>query len=187
MIDNVHATGAILTSSITGLPGHDVENISLTNIRIHTEEGGKQEWTNRMIPELAPQYPEARMFGRLPAYGFFCRHVSGLNLNDVQVVTAIPDMRPAVHCDDVKDLKINQFTASTPASSEPLIVLSGVERAFMTGCSIGGNTGVELRGAETDGIHLVANDFSRAANTFKLRDGALPGALAEAANLLPTG
>lgn len=185
MIDNVQATGAILTSSITGLPGHDVEDVSLSNIRIDTEEGGKQEWASRDIPELAPQYPEARMFGRLPAYGFFCRHVSGLKLDNVQVVAAVPDRRPAVHCDDVKDLRMNQFTASAPASSEPLIVLSGVERAFMTGCSIAGNTGVELRGAETAGIHLVANDFSRASNTFKLRDGALPGALVEAANLLP--
>ncbi len=185
MIDNVHATGAILTSSITGLPGHDVEDVSLTNIRIETEEGGKQEWTSRDIPELAPQYPEARMFGRLPAYGFFCRHVSGLKFDNVQLVAATPDMRPAVLCDDVKDLRMAQFTASAPASSEPLIVLSGVERAFISGCSVGGNTGVELRGAQTASIHVVANDFSLAANMFKLRDGVSPDALAEAANLPP--
>lgn len=185
MIDNVYATGAILTSSITGLPGHDVEDVSLTNIRIDTEEGGKQEWTSRDIPELAARYPEARMFGRLPAYGFFCRHVSGLKLDSVQIVAATPDMRPAIHCHDVKDLRVDRFTASAPSSSEPLVVLSDVEKAFMTGCSLVGDTGVELRGVRTRGVHLVANDFSRAVRAFNLRDGAAPDALAEAANLPP--
>jgi len=48
MIDNVHATGAILTSSITGLPGHDLEDISLT-IRL-LSGGGNEEgslWNER--------------------------------------------------------------------------------------------------------------------------------------------
>jgi len=185
MIDNVHATGAIVTSSITGLAGHDVEDVSLTNIRIDTEEGGKQEWTSRTIPELPPQYPEARMFGRLPAYGFFCRHVSGLKLDDVQIVAAAPDMRPAVHCDDVKDLRVDRLTASAPASSEPLIVLSDVQRAFLTGCSMAGEVGVELRGERTAGIHLVGNDFSLTGKPFNLRAGASRDSLAEAANLPP--
>ena len=85
MIDNVHATGAILTSSITGIPGADVQDVSLSNIRIETEEGGKREWVDRKIPEQIPSYPEARMFGRLSSYGFYCRHVSGLKMDNVQV------------------------------------------------------------------------------------------------------
>ena len=48
MIENVHATGAILTSSISGLPGFDVEDVTLSNIRIDSEEGGKAEWTNAL-------------------------------------------------------------------------------------------------------------------------------------------
>ena len=65
MIDNVRATGAILTSSITGIPGSAVRDVSLSNIRIETAEGGKREWIDRKIPEKTNAYPEARMFGRL--------------------------------------------------------------------------------------------------------------------------
>src|SRR5512142_2885254 len=78
MIENVHATGSILTSSITGLPGFDVEDVTLSNIRIDSEEGGPAEWVSREIPEQPKSYPEARMFGRLPSYGLYCRHVTGL-------------------------------------------------------------------------------------------------------------
>src|SRR5512142_1249439 len=78
MIDNVHATGAILTSSVTGLPGFNVEDVTLSGIRIDSEEAGQQEWVTREVPEVPKAYPEARMFGRLPSYGFYCRHVDGL-------------------------------------------------------------------------------------------------------------
>src|ERR1035438_10216651 len=60
-INNLRATGAILTSSITGLPGHDIEDVALTDIRIETEEGGKAAWIGD-VPELPASYPEARMF-----------------------------------------------------------------------------------------------------------------------------
>ena len=54
MIDNVHATGAILTSSVTGLPGFDVEDVTLSNICIESEELGNEEW-------IAPGSREARI------------------------------------------------------------------------------------------------------------------------------
>ena len=68
MIDNVRATGAILTLSITGIPGSAVRDVSLSNIRIETAEGGKREWADLKIPEKTNAYPEARMFGRLASY-----------------------------------------------------------------------------------------------------------------------
>ena len=46
MIENVHATGAILTNSVTGLPGFEVEDVTLSNIRIESEEAGKLEWVD---------------------------------------------------------------------------------------------------------------------------------------------
>jgi hypothetical protein len=35
------------------------------------------------------------MFGRLPAYGFYFRHVRGLRLRDVEMRTVSPEARPA--------------------------------------------------------------------------------------------
>jgi hypothetical protein len=106
MISDVHATGAVLTSSITGLPGHRVEDVTLRNVRIDTDERGQPEWLEREIPEAETDYPEARMFGRLPAYGLYCRHATGIRLSDVRVQAAAPDPRPLLVCDDVIDVTV---------------------------------------------------------------------------------
>ena len=181
MIDNVHATGAILTSSVTGIPGHDVEDVALTNIRIETEEGGKSEWTERAIPEVEKGYPEARMFGRLPAYGLYCRHVTGLKLDNPRLVSAAPDQRPALHCEEVKSLRVERLEATAPSNAQPLMRLVNVRDALVSGCSAPALRGaaVEVAGAESAGVRLVGNDFGRAAKALELKNGAAAGAVEE--------
>jgi len=44
------------------------------------------------------------MFGVLPAYGFYCRHVRGLKFINVQLQTTTSDQRHAVVCEDVEDV-----------------------------------------------------------------------------------
>ena len=129
MIENVHATGAILTNSITGLPGFDAEDISLSGIRIDTEEPGQAEWITRTVPEQEKSYPEARMFGRLPAYGFYCRHVKGLRLRDLDLRASEAEPRPAIVCDDVKELDIDRLHASPPASGAEAVKLINSRRS----------------------------------------------------------
>jgi hypothetical protein len=45
------------------------------------------------------------MFGDLPAYGFFIRHVKGLQMRDVAVSYLTPDLRPAFWLNDVMDVE----------------------------------------------------------------------------------
>jgi hypothetical protein len=45
------------------------------------------------------------MFGELPAYGFFIRHVKGLELRDVEVSYLSPDLRPAFWLNDVREVE----------------------------------------------------------------------------------
>jgi hypothetical protein len=45
------------------------------------------------------------MFGDLPSYGFFIRHVKGLLMRDVEVSYLSPDLRPAFWLNDVKDVE----------------------------------------------------------------------------------
>jgi hypothetical protein len=185
MIDNVHATGAILTSSITGIPGSDVQDVSLSNIRIETEEGGRQEWVDRKIPEQIPAYPEARMFGRLSSYGFYCRHVNGLRMDNVEIASLKPDERPAMHFEDVKNLRLSRISADAPASDQPLVRMLDVQDCVVSGC-IGpakSQVAVEVRGAESRSIRLVANDFSGSKKAVNLASGASENAIASAANL----
>ena len=83
--------------SITGLPGHPVENVSLSNISLHHKGGVTAEellLINETIKdEKEKEYPEATMWGNLPAKGFFVRHVRNVVFDNIQVETEQPDVR----------------------------------------------------------------------------------------------
>ncbi|MCA9436458.1 MAG: glycoside hydrolase, partial [Candidatus Omnitrophica bacterium] len=95
--------------SITGQPDHPVENVTLSNIRLEFAGGMDYEKTDREVPELPAQYPESVMFGHLPAYGFYCRHVDGLTFENLQVEYLAPDTRPALVCEDVQNLTVSDL------------------------------------------------------------------------------
>jgi polygalacturonase len=87
-VSNAGSTGC----SITGLPDHCVEDITLRNIRIEHRGGGKQ--TPVPTDEKEKEYPEATMWGPLPAHGFFVRHARGVVFQNVVVKPLQPDVRP---------------------------------------------------------------------------------------------
>jgi len=90
-------------SIIAGLSGHDIEDVRLSNIRIHYKGGGSKEDAARAIPENEKNYPEPSMFGITPAYGFYVRHARGISFDDVEVSFEKDDARPAFVLDDVKN------------------------------------------------------------------------------------
>ena len=184
VIENVHATGAILTSSITGLPGFDVEDVTLSGIRIASEEAGKEEWVNREIPEVPEKYPEARMFGRLPSFGFYCRHVNGLRLRDLTLSGTESEKRPAITCDDVKDLDIRGLRTTKVASAQPVVKLIQTASARLTDCVAPEGTGIflEAQGERTKRIVLLSCDLSGAQKPVELGPAVPPGAVSFAAD-----
>lgn len=99
-LTNLSATGGTLASSITGLPGHPIENVTLKNINIVMAGGGKNAKID--VPELPGDYPHAPMFGPLPASGLYARHVDGLLLSRVRLRTDRPDPRRLVVSEDVR-------------------------------------------------------------------------------------
>ena len=88
-------------SIISGIPGHDIEDVRLSNIRIYYQGGGTKEQAALEPPEKETDYPEPVMFGEMPAYGFFIRHVRGLDMNDVEVSYLKDDWRPPFVLNDV--------------------------------------------------------------------------------------
>jgi hypothetical protein len=74
--------------NITGVPGYFVENVSFRGVHITFPGGGSREDARRAVPELRDRYPEYHMFGTLPAYGIYLRHVKGLTFEDVTLDTA---------------------------------------------------------------------------------------------------
>lgn len=92
-LSNISVTGAGCTGcSITGLPGHPVEDIWLSDITISQQGGCKQ--VEVPADEKEKDYPEATMWGVLPAKGFFVQHARNVNFRNVTVMTAEPDERP---------------------------------------------------------------------------------------------
>jgi polygalacturonase len=84
--------------SITGLPGHPVENVFLSDITIH-HKGGISAADLPTIEasikdEKEKDYPEATMWNNLPAKGFFVRHARNVQFQNIVIQTDLPDVRP---------------------------------------------------------------------------------------------
>lgn len=102
----------VFPSSIVGIPGHSVQNVRLENIKIIYPGRGNQAYANMPldrlddVPENIDHYPEFSMFGELPAWGLYIRHVNGLNLKNVELKIRKADYRPAIVLDDVNNSTI---------------------------------------------------------------------------------
>ena len=169
MILGVNATGAIVTSSITSVPGMPVEDITLADISIETSEHGRPDWVRQSVPEQAANYPEARMFGCLSASGLYAGHVNRLRLCNLRLNAVASDVRPAVLCDDVHDLDISGLRATAPAGGRSLIALHESSDVFVNG-SRGPK---DASGASSAGIVLLGNDLSHAAQPYVPKNGAV--------------
>ena len=95
-VNNAGRTGC----SITGLPGHPVEDVWLSDITIH-QQGGCQR-IDIPADEKEKDYPEATMWGLLPAKGFFVRHARHITFRNVSITTSQPDLRPELVQVDVE-------------------------------------------------------------------------------------
>jgi Pectate lyase superfamily protein len=162
-IANVVATGSTVTSSITGIPGHYVRNVTLQNIRI-SAAGGAAAMETLEVPEVISKYPEEDMFGTLPAYGFYCRHVHGLCLEGLNLQLEKADARPALIADDIGELDLLSFRADPCSSDQPIVLLKNVETALVQGARAARGTKnfMLVSGANTEKVHLMGNDFSEA-------------------------
>ena len=84
--------------SISGLPDHPVEDIHVSNVSIHHRGGitrADLPGINKALrDEKAAEYPEATMWGPLPAKGFYIRNAHSVDLDNIEVYTEQTDSRP---------------------------------------------------------------------------------------------
>ena len=173
-IANVQADGANrIGCSITGLPEHAAESIALENVRVSFVGGGTEADTRRPVPEQAEKYPEYAMFGTLPAYGFYCRHVNGLRFSNVKVACVSPDSRSALVCDDVEDLELFGWQAAAASKTRPTIGFTNVRHALLHGCR-GPEDGLaflRVEGKASAKVRLLANDLADSKSSVELGEG----------------
>ncbi|HWB94442.1 MAG TPA: glycosyl hydrolase family 28 protein, partial [Puia sp.] len=107
---------SVFPAAIAGLPDHRIENITLNNIHITYPGGGSLPHSGTSngatlpdqypIPENPSDYPEFSMFGDLPVWGLYLRHVSNIVLDNVRMTTKTPDARPMILKQDALSLYI---------------------------------------------------------------------------------
>lgn len=86
---------------VMGIPGHCIEDVTLSNIRIHFRAGASKEAVGKEVAENIDMYPDPYRWHSLPAYGIYFRHVKGLKVNNVVLRYLNKDERPAFVLDDV--------------------------------------------------------------------------------------
>ena len=148
MISNVVAYDADprYPSIISGIPGHDVEDITLRGIRIVSRGGFSLDTAAKQpadlvnsffyratggvpprepfdTPEREKEYPEPSMFGILPAYGFFIRHAKGIELQDIDVGFTKDDFRPAFVLDQVDGIDLQNCQAPKVSGVPTLVMM----------------------------------------------------------------
>lgn len=97
---DIHAVSNI-TSSISGVPGHNLQNISLQNVTISVPGGLGAPLPGLIVPENVSSKPENDMFGEdFPSYGLFIRHVDTLMMENVCITARQPDGREELYFED---------------------------------------------------------------------------------------
>jgi polygalacturonase len=95
------------SSSITGVSGAKIENISLRNIKFINKGGLKPgEYISNIdsISEDEKGYPQPNIWGNLPSYGFFIRHVQNIELNGIELSSDNKENRYPIIVVDVRKL-----------------------------------------------------------------------------------
>lgn len=94
-------------SSVCGIPDNPIQNVVLEDINISYPGRATRGmaymplWRVGDVPEQVAKYPEFSMFGELPSWGFYVRHVDGITFRNVHLTLRDVDFRPAFVLDDV--------------------------------------------------------------------------------------
>ncbi|HWG57475.1 MAG TPA: glycoside hydrolase family 28 protein [Candidatus Acidoferrales bacterium] len=104
-------------SIISGIPGHEIEDVKLSGIHIQHWGGGTAADAAIQPRERENAYPEPDMFGTMPSQGFYVRHVKGLEMSHIKIETMKDDARPAFVFDSVESAHLLRIQASQAAGT----------------------------------------------------------------------
>ncbi len=108
-IQNITAREAgDLGCAIAGIEGHPIENLTLRNISLEFIGGGVRADAEQKLQPKDKAYPECHMFTRrMPAFGLYFWHVTGLNIENITLQARQTDARPPMIFDQVKAARLN--------------------------------------------------------------------------------
>jgi polygalacturonase len=131
--DNVAPHHGIL---IAGIPGHVIEDITLSNVLVRYQGGGTAQEAQRVVPEYEKDYPEPGYFGTLPSYGLFARHVKGLVVRNCTLQYATPDLRPPVMLEDASTVVFDDLQADHEPQVQTVVTKNVVNLSIHHGSEV---------------------------------------------------
>ncbi|HEV7217714.1 MAG TPA: glycoside hydrolase family 28 protein [Terriglobales bacterium] len=126
-ISNIVASNCAsrLACIVSGIPGHEIEDVKLSDIYVQHQGGGTSEEAAIAPPEKEDTYPEPGMFGPMPAHGFFIRHAKGIEMTNIEITYLKEDARPVFVLNDVQDIDLLRIKTQH-AASVPTFALNNV-------------------------------------------------------------
>lgn len=110
---------------ISGIFEVPVESVTLSNLSF-SFKGSRVLPVAGPVPEQEAMYPEYKMFGPLPAYGFYACYVKSLTLNNVVFSTDSADSRAPVYCGDIERLTLKELDVEVSEQTPSYVMLKDV-------------------------------------------------------------
>jgi hypothetical protein len=109
---------------LTGMPGHYIEDIILTDIQMTVSGGGTVEDAEKTghkeftLEVMDGWWPEFYRVGTLPAHAIYARHMKNLFIDNFHVKKVTSDARPAIVFKDVINGQIHNVWSEGTELSE---------------------------------------------------------------------
>jgi polygalacturonase len=131
LISNVTCNGPLnkMPSIISGIPGHAIEDIKISDSTFLHGGGGTAEMAALQPAERPDDYPEPAFFGPLPAEHFYLRHVRNIEFSNIEVASTAGDARPSFWLSDVSGAEL--VRVKLPRGPGPACVLNDVSDFHM--------------------------------------------------------
>jgi len=124
----VYNADARFATLISGVPGHPIEDVRLSNISIWYKplDAASAAAIQKDLPEDEKGYPEPQKLGVGPAYGFYIRHVKNIELNDVNIHLLGAETRPALMLADVDGARLRNVSVDKAGAAPVLKGVRGI-------------------------------------------------------------
>jgi len=164
-IRNIVATGASIASSITAVKGGRIQNIEIDGLNVTAQGGGV--FVSLDVPERAASYPDADMFGKLPAVALYARGAEGFSIRSLTLSSNAADGRPAIVLDEVTQLTLSELQTSFSPQGQSLLAFRNVAGALLYGNRWSSSASfLSLSGERTKAIALRSNDLTGVPHVF---------------------
>jgi polygalacturonase len=132
-----------MPSILSGIPGHAIEDIRISDSIFLHAGGGTAELAALQPDERPADYPEPAWFGPLPAEHFYLRHARNIEFSNVEVASVAADPRPSFWLGDVSGAELRHL--KLPRGAGPACVLNDVSDFHLH--SVRGFNDISIAGA----------------------------------------